>query len=77
MYSVIKNENYGYAVATYGDYVAASNPDFFRWDFATASVRHTGSVDYFRYNKATDLHDYIGTWQLKRTTLFLLVPDII
>lgn len=61
MYVNIKNENYGYAVATYGDYVAVSNPSNLRWDITTASVYYTGSVDYFRYNKNTDSHDYIGT----------------
>ena len=61
MYTVIKNENYGYTVTTYGDYVVASNPDLLRWDAASSSVLHTGSIDYFRYNKNTDQHDYIGT----------------
>ena len=61
MYVNIKNENYGYAVATYGDYVSVSNPDFARWIYESESIFHTGSVDYFRYNVNTDTHDYIGT----------------
>jgi hypothetical protein len=58
----IKNENYGYTVATYGDYVVVANPPSLRWNSATASAFHTGSVDYFRYNKNTDQHDYIATF---------------
>ena len=61
MFVQVKNEDYGYAVATYGDYVAVSNPDFLRYDAASASVYHTGSVDFFRYNKSTDSHDYVNT----------------
>lgn len=61
MYVDIQNKNYGYSVATYGDYVAVSNPDLIRWSVTTSSVYHTGSLDYFRYNKNTDQHDYIGT----------------
>jgi len=61
MFVQVKNENYGYAVATYGDYVVVSNPDFLRFNAATASVYHTGSVDFFRYNKSTDSHDYVNT----------------
>ena len=62
MYVPVKNENYGYAVATYGNYVAVANPDFLRYDPATGSF-HSGSVDVFLYNKATDQHDYLGTIQ--------------
>lgn len=61
MIAKIKNENYGYSVATYGDYVAVSNPDFLRWSIDSASIYHTGSVDYFRYNMNRDQHDYVGT----------------
>jgi len=60
MYVPVKNENYGYAVATYGNYVAVANPDFLRYDSATSSF-HTGAVDIFLYNKSTDQHDYLGT----------------
>lgn len=61
MYVDVKNENYGYRVSTYGDYVVVANPPLLRWDSATASLHYTGTVDYFRYNKNTDEHDYIGT----------------
>ena len=60
MYVSVKNENYGYAVATYGNYVAVANPDFLPYDPATGSF-HTGSVDVFLYNKSTDTHDYVGS----------------
>ena len=67
MFVNVKNENYGYAVATYGDYVVVANPDILRWDQLTASVHHTGSVDVFRYNRSQDAHDYVGTlYQLWR-----------
>lgn len=60
MYVQVKNDNYGYAVATYGDYVAVSNPAIVRsGSLITAS--YTGSVDYFRYNRITDQHDYVAT----------------
>ena len=63
MYVEIKNENYGYAVATYGDYVVVANPPppSFRWNIDSASLYYTGSVDLFRYNRSTDLHDYVAT----------------
>lgn len=74
MYVDIRNENYGYAVATYGDYVVVANPDFLRWTITTSSALHTGSLDYFRYNKNTDQHDYVGTIYKKfdNIDLFLL-----
>ena len=63
MYYVnIKNENYGYAVATHGNYVAVGNPGVIRYNSATASATWSGSVDIFRYNKNLDQHDYIDTY---------------
>ena len=61
MFVQVRNENYGYRVATYGDYVVVSNPALLRYDPTTASVLHTGSVDFFRYNKNLDEHDYVGS----------------
>lgn len=61
MYVKVRNENYGYAVATYGNYVVVSNPDFLRWDRLTASYYHSGTVDVFLYNRSSDEHDYLGT----------------
>ncbi len=60
-HAVVQNENYGYAVATFGDYVAVGNPALTRYNRISASVYHTGSVDLFRYNKARDEHDYVAT----------------
>ena len=60
MYVPLKNENYGYAVATYGNYVAIANPDLLKYDPATGRF-HSGSVDVFRLNKSTNQHDYLGT----------------
>lgn len=57
---IAQNVNYGYAVATYGDYVVVGNPDFLPYDQSTGSF-HTGSVDVFLYNKSTDEHDYVGS----------------
>lgn len=66
MYVPVKNENYGYAVSTYGNYVAVSNPDLLKYAPATGSF-HTGSVDVFLYNKSSNQHDYLGTiYQLWR-----------
>jgi hypothetical protein len=56
----VQNENYGYRVATFGDYVAVANPFITRWSPASASIICTGSVEYYRYNKATDEHDLVG-----------------
>jgi len=73
MFLTIKNENYGYAVATYGDYVCVSNPTFIRYSLATSSVVRTGSVDFYRYNKNTDEHDLIGTLQFVSPVLNILL----
>lgn len=61
MFVNVKNNNYGYAVSTYGDYVVVSNPDRLRWTPQSSSIHHTGLVDVFLYNKATDAHDYLGS----------------
>lgn len=62
MFVQVKNENYGYTVATYGDYVVVANPAIIRYDsFYRNVVNYTGSIDYFRYNKCTDEHDFIKT----------------
>lgn len=73
MYSVIHNESYGWAVATYGDYVAAGNPSFLRWPGSTPSTYRSGSVDYFRYNKISDQHDLIKILYLHGTSEEILL----
>lgn len=61
MYVNVKNENYGFAVATYGDYVAVGNPTFFRYDIVSPTVYRTGSMDLYRYNKNADQHELFLT----------------
>lgn len=73
MYLTIKNENYGYVVATYGDYVIVSNPSFIRYDVSSASYIRTGSLDYYRYNKNTDEHDLVGQLYLVPTDINILL----
>ena len=75
MFISVKNENYGYAVATYGNYVVVSNPDLQYYDPLTGSF-HTGSADVFLYNKSRDQHDYIGTlYQTWRQMDVRLTPE--
>lgn len=73
MYLSIKNENYGYTVATYGDYVVVSNPALTRYDAASASFIRTGSLDYYRYNKNTDQHDLVSQVYLVPTEMNILL----
>lgn len=61
MYLNVDNSAYGSATATYADYAAVSNIDTIRYSAFTASVYHTSSVDYYRYNKGGDEHEFIGT----------------
>jgi hypothetical protein len=76
MYVQVKNEDYGYAVATYGDYVAVANPDLLRWTNATASAHHSGTIDVFLYNRSSDEHDYLGTlYQVWRTMDVLMTTE--
>lgn len=73
MILTIQNENAGYAVGTYGDYVVVSNPSTLRYSFDTASAIHTGSIDYYRYNKNTDQHDLVGQIHCSSPTLNILL----
>lgn len=73
MYLTIKNENNGYAVATYGDYVVVGNPAIVRYDVISSSLYCTGSLDYYRYNKNTDQHDHIGTLYLSGVEMNILL----
>ena len=61
MYIDIKNENYGYSVATYGDFVAIGNPGLVRYNSDTSSVTWSGSIDIFKYNYNLDQHEHVGT----------------
>ena len=73
MFVQIRNEDFGKAVATYGDYVVVANPTSLRWSADTASVYHTWSVDYFRYNKSTDQHDYVNTFYQNRVDIDVIL----
>ena len=78
MYVNVLNNNYGYAVATYGNYVVVSNPDLLRWNPATASLHHSGTVDVFLYNRAKDEHDYVGTlYQVWRPMDVLMTSEVV
>lgn len=61
MYIDVKNENYGYSVATHGKYVGVGNPRLVRYTSDTSSLIQTGSVDVFRYDINTDEHVLIDT----------------
>lgn len=63
MISQIYNENYGYSTAVDGYWAAIGNPSLIRYDSNSASFIRTGSVEIFRYNVNTDVHD-------KKTTLY-------
>ena len=73
MYIQLHNENYGYATATYGDYVAVGDPNFFSYDLSSPIDYKTGSVDVFRYNKQTDQHDLIKTLFLRNNWAYSLL----
>lgn len=61
MFVHVKNENYGYEVATHNDWVIVGNPSSFRYDPESASFWRTGSIDIFKYNTLTDQHDLLLT----------------
>lgn len=61
MYVQVKNENYGYSNATFGDFVAVGNPSLVRYNPVSSSLNWSGSVDVFIYNKNLDQHDLVGT----------------
>lgn len=61
MYVQVKNENYGYAVSTFGEFVAIGNPGIERYAANTSSKYWSGSVDVFLYNKGIDEHVYVGS----------------
>jgi hypothetical protein len=79
----IEHENFGYAIAsgknTYDSihYFAVGDPSSFRYSEATSSTFRTGSIDIFKYNKATDKHDFIYTLykQFSTNDLLLLAAD--
>ena len=65
----IKNENYGYSVATYGDYVAIGSPPSFRKDQGFS----IGMVNVKKYDSSVD--QYVPYLELQKT-LNLLQLDV-
>jgi hypothetical protein len=61
MYAEISNENYGYAVATFGPYVAVGNPSLGTYDATTASFYRTGSIDIYKYDPTIDEHRHVSS----------------
>ena len=71
MIANIHNQNFGWSVACDGYWAAVGNPSTLRYDPLTGSITRTGSVEVFKYNISTDIHDY-------KTTLFrpLTPPEL-
>jgi hypothetical protein len=63
MIANIYNQNFGWSVACDGYWAAVGNPSLFRYDPMTSSLTRTGSVEVYKYNINSDIHDY-------KTTLF-------
>lgn len=57
----VKNENFGYSVATHDDWVVVGNPALLKYNPDSSSFIRTGSVDIFKYNNQTDQHDLLMT----------------
>ena len=63
MIANIYNQNFGWSVACDGYWAAVGNPSLFRYDPITSSLTRTDSVEVYKYNINSDIHDY-------KTTLF-------
>jgi len=63
MIANIYNQNFGWSVACDGYWAAVGNPSLFRYDPMTSSLTRTDSVEVYKYNINSDIHDY-------KTTLF-------
>ena len=57
MIAEISNQNFGWSVSCDGDWAAVGNPNSFRFNFLTSSIVRTGSVEVYKYNINTDVHD--------------------
>lgn len=69
MIAKVSNEDFGWSVACDGDWAAVGNPDPFRYNANTASLLRTGSVEVYKYNINTDVHD------LKKVLFRPLTPE--
>ncbi len=57
MIAQVYNQNFGYSVTCDGPWAAVGNPNPFRFNPLTASIIRTGSVEVYKYNINTDVHD--------------------
>jgi hypothetical protein len=57
MIAQIYNQNFGWSAVCDGPWAAVGNPNPFRFDPLTASINRTGSVEVYKYNINTDVHD--------------------
>ena len=63
MIAQVSNQNFGCVVACDGNWAAVGNPNPFHYDPLSSSFTRTGSVEIYKYNINSDIHD-------KKTTLF-------
>jgi hypothetical protein len=57
MIAQVYNQNFGWSVTCDDPWAAVGNPNPFRYDPLTASLNRTGSVEVYKYNINTDVHD--------------------
>jgi hypothetical protein len=72
MIANVSNQNFGWSVTCDGYWAAVGNPNPFRYNALTGSLIRTGSVEIYKYNINSDLHDV-------KTTLYrpLTPPELI
>ena len=57
MIAQVYNQNFGFSVACDNVWAAVGNPNPFRFNPLTSSINRTGSVEVYKYNINTDVHD--------------------
>lgn len=57
MIAKVSNQNFGWSVACDGNWAVVGNPNPFRYDPLTSSLVKTGSIEIYKYNINTDIHD--------------------
>jgi hypothetical protein len=63
MIAKIFNDGFGFSTTSFDVWAAIGNPQFLRFNPATSSLTYSGSVEIFKYDINTDIHD-------KRTILY-------
>ena len=58
MIANIYNQNFGWSVACDSYWAAVGNPCTFRYNPLTESIIRTGSVEIYKYNINSDIHDF-------------------